>query len=105
MFVLSFILAGSKICSLANECTAFLAIRMIQRFGNSNPSPGLIERVATAYKTGSFGQFGSNKYGDLGAMVAAILLDEESRSVVLDADQISGHLREPLIKVLSFFRR
>lgn len=82
----------------------FMAVRLIQRFGLSNPSPGFIERVATAYTTGSFGQFGSNNYGDLGAMVAAILLDDESRSVVLDADQTHGHLREPLIKVLSFFR-
>ena len=78
---------------------------MIQCFGISNPSPGLIERVATAYKTGSFGRFGSNEYGDLGAMIAAILFNKESRSVVLDADQTSGHIREPLIKVISFFRR
>ena len=60
--------------------------------------------MATAYKTGTFGQFGSGKYGDLGAMVAAILLDNESRSVVLDTDQTHGHLREPLVKVISAFR-
>jgi uncharacterized protein (DUF1800 family) len=47
---------------------------------------------------------GSGKYGDLGAMVAAILLDDESRQVVLDSDQAHGHLREPLIKLMSFFR-
>ena len=82
----------------------FLATRIIQRFGISNPSPGFVERVATSYITGSFGQFGSGKYGDLGAMLATILLDNESRAVVLDADQTHGHLREPLIKVLSFFR-
>mmetsp|Transcript_598 Transcript_598/g.1174 ORF Transcript_598/g.1174 Transcript_598/m.1174 type:complete len:1161 (+) Transcript_598:1495-4977(+) len=82
----------------------FMAVRVIQRFGISNPSPGFVERVATAYKTGSFKQSVSGKYGDLGAMVAAIILDDESRSPVLDADQSHGHLREPLIKVLSFFR-
>lgn len=83
----------------------FLAVRVIQRFGISNPSPDFIERVATAYATGSYGTFVSGQYGDLGAMSAAILLDDESRSSVLDADQSHGHLREPLIKVLSFFRR
>ena len=82
----------------------FLSIRMIQRFGISNPSPGYIERVATAYKMGSYGEIGTNKYGDLSAMVAAILLDEESRALVLDTDQSHGALREPLIKVTSFFR-
>jgi len=84
----------------------FLAIRMIQRFGISNPSPAFIERVATSYTLGSYdnGRFGSGKYGDLGAMTAAILLDDETRQVVLDADPAHGHLREPLVKLLSFFR-
>lgn len=67
----------------------FLAIRMIQRFGISNPSPDFIARVTEAYKAGSFNEFGSGVYGDIGAMVAAILLDQESRSVVLDLDQVS----------------
>lgn len=58
----------------------FMAIRIIQRFGISNPSPQFIHRVATAYSTGLYdGQFGSGEYGDLGAMAAAILLDDESR--------------------------
>jgi uncharacterized protein (DUF1800 family)/uncharacterized protein (DUF1501 family) len=82
----------------------FMAQRVIQRFGISNASPSLIERVASAYSTGSYGQFGTGKYGDLGAMVAAILLDDETRVVSLDADPAHGHTREPLIKVLSFFR-
>lgn len=82
----------------------FMALRMIQRFGNSNPSPGFVERVSSAYAEGTYGQFGSGEYGDLGALVAAILLDDESRRPVLDEDQSSGHLREPLVKVLSFFR-
>eukprot|EP00957_Ditylum_brightwellii_P021795 1644675-Ditylum_brightwellii.AAC.1 len=83
----------------------FLAIRMIQRFGVSNPSPGFIERVATAYKTGSYmGRIGSGQYGDLGALIAAILLDPETRSLSLDADPSHGHIREPLIKVTSFLR-
>ena len=82
----------------------FMAQRVIQRFGVSNASPSFIERVATAYSTGSYGQFGTGKYGDLGAMVAAILLDDETRELVLDVDPAHGHIREPLVKVLSFFR-
>mmetsp|Transcript_36280 Transcript_36280/g.71395 ORF Transcript_36280/g.71395 Transcript_36280/m.71395 type:complete len:470 (+) Transcript_36280:3-1412(+) len=83
----------------------FLALRLIQRFGNSNPSPKYIERVSIAYTKGSYmGRFGSGKYGDMAAMIAAVLLDAESRSVSLDADPSHGHIREPLIKYLSFFR-
>jgi hypothetical protein len=51
----------------------FLATRIIQRFGISNPSPRFVESVAEAYKSGSFQgagrNFGSSSYGDLGAMV------------------------------------
>ena len=36
--------------------------------------------------------------------IAAILLDTEARSVSLDADPSHGHLREPLVKLISFFR-
>lgn len=46
----------------------FLAIRIIQRFGISNPSPGYIERVATAYVDGSYNGIGTGNYGDLAAM-------------------------------------
>ena len=46
----------------------YLAIRMIQRFGISNPSPGFIERVATAYKRGEHNGIGSGSYGNLGAL-------------------------------------
>ena len=82
----------------------FLAYRIIQRFGISNPSPSFIERVVSAYSTGLYQGIGSGKYGDLGALVAAILLDDETRKVVLDADQSHGHIREPLVKVMHFFR-
>lgn len=84
----------------------FLALRMIQRFGISNPSPQYIERVSTAYKNGYYAdeRFGAGKYGDLGAMMAAILLDPEARAFSLDSDPSHGHVREPIIKITSFFR-
>ena len=37
-------------------------------------------------------------------MVAAIILDPEARSVVLDADSTSGSLVEPILKVTRFMR-
>lgn len=86
----------------------FLAMRLAQRFGLSNASPSLIERAAKAYESGAFEssglQFGSQEYGDLGALIAAILLDPESREAVLDADQSHGQAKAPLDKVISMFR-
>ena len=86
----------------------FVATNMIQKFGISNPSPSFAMRVATAFKTGSFSMngttFGDGKYGNLGAMVAAIVLDTETRSVVLDADPSHGSLREPIIKLVHLLR-
>ena len=83
----------------------FLALRFIQRFGISNPSPGFVERVATAFKTGKCDWLPNNgKYGDLGITVAAIVLDRESRNVLLDSDPSFGGLREPLLKVMALMR-
>ena len=81
-----------------------MSYRILQRFGLSNPSPGLVERVATAYSEGSYQGIGSGKYGDLGALVTALLLDDESRASILDSDPSHGNIREPLVKLLSFFR-
>jgi len=86
----------------------FLVTRLIQRFGISNPSPGYVLRVATAFRTGTFIQgaqmFGTMEYGDLASTVAAILLDPEARNVLLDADPSFGSVREPLLKAISLFR-
>ena len=58
----------------------FIAHKMIQRLGTSNPSPGYIEAAAVAFTTGSYtagGQtFGDGRYGSLEALVAAIILEE-----------------------------
>ncbi len=49
-------------------------------------------------------KFGSGKYGDLSAMMAAIFLDRESRHAVLDKDLSFGSIREPLVKFVSLLR-
>jgi hypothetical protein len=86
----------------------FLAQRTIQRFGISNPSPRYIEAVSTAFRDGTYtnqGQsFGDGTYGNLGAMVAAIVLDREARTVIVDADPASGSLREPILKLIGLMK-
>ena len=46
------------------------------------------------------GKVYSGKYGDMAATIAAILLEPEARSVMLDYDPTFGRLREPLLKVI-----
>jgi len=92
-----------------HENTApFLAIRFIQRFGVSNPSPRFVLKVSTAFRNGIYSDgsfsFGTGQYGDLEATVAAILLDRESRSLSLEEDPHHGAMKEPLAKVLAFLR-
>lgn len=97
-----------------HENTApFIATNFIQKFGISNPSPRYIRAVATAFQKGlyTFSEysnssitFGNAIYGDLGATVSAVILDRESRSVVLDTDPSQGSLREPLLKVIALMR-
>lgn len=83
----------------------FIARSLIQRLVTSNPSPRYVHAAATAFRTGTCGgRSYSGAYGDLGALVAAIYLDAEARSEVLDLDPTHGQLREPLLKVLHFMR-
>ena len=86
----------------------FLAYRFIQRFGVSNPTPRYTFAVANAFSSGLYVHqgitLGKGKYGDLEATIAAVLLDREARSLVLDKDPAHGSLREPILKVISFMR-
>jgi len=83
----------------------FLARQLIQRFVTSNPSPRYVEAVAAAFTEGKHGgKSYSGRYADLGAAVAAVLLDAEARSPVLDLDPTHGQYREPLLKVIHFMR-
>lgn len=88
----------------------FLAIRFAQRFGHSNPSPRYVDAVATAFRNGYYldastgVEFGSRDYGDMSAFIAALLLDREARSIVLDADPSHGSALEPFLKILRVMR-
>lgn len=75
----------------------FIAIRLIQRLVTSNPSPGYVDRVASAFNDNRAGV-----RGDLGAVVKAILLDPEARPGL--PMEIDGKLKEPLLRVTQLWR-
>ena len=86
------------------NCPPFIAYRIIQRFVTSNPSPRFIDVCAKAFSTGSYESIGSGKYGDLSALIAAVLLDREARDILLDSDPVHGQMREPLLKIIHVLR-
>lgn len=86
----------------------FVAIHFINRFGMSNPSPRFVEAVSESFingvfeytmSNGSTKTFGSGERGDLGAVAAAVLLDREALSTVLDFDSSYGSLSKCVIVV------
>ena len=83
----------------------FIATRLIQRLTTSNPSPRYVRAVTAAFQSGAYEHTTySGRYGDLGAAVAAIVLDREATSPILDADPSHGGMREPLIKLFHLMR-
>lgn len=75
----------------------FVSYRLIQRLVTSNPAPGYVQRVAAA-----FDDNGSGVRGDLGAVVKAILLDDEARPDF--QMEIDGKLKEPLLRLTQLWR-
>jgi uncharacterized protein (DUF1800 family) len=75
----------------------FLATRLIQRLVRSNPSPAYVGRVAAV-----FDDDGRGNRGQLGAVVRAILTDEEARGP--HAEREGGRLREPFLRWVSLLR-
>jgi uncharacterized protein (DUF1800 family) len=75
----------------------FIAIRLIQRLVTSNPSPGYVSRVAAVFDSN-----GQGVRGDLGAVVKAILLDDEARPAL--PMEIDGKIKEPLLRLTQLWR-
>ena len=69
----------------------FIGRQLIQRLVTSNPSRGYVQRVASA-----FADNGSGTRGDLKAVIKAILLDDEARTLAASAG--AGKLREPMLR-------
>ncbi len=77
----------------------FLAKQMIQRLVTSNPTPAYVARVASVFNNN-----GSGVRGDLKAVFTAILLDDEARSDTIAAQDGSGKLREPMLRLVQWGR-
>ncbi|GAA0705249.1 DUF1800 domain-containing protein [Dokdonella soli] len=79
----------------------FISRQLIQRFVTSNPSPAYIQRVAQV-----FDDNGYTERGDLGAVLKAILLDPEARTLPTDPVLLAnyGKLREPLLRLTAIWR-
>ena len=78
----------------------FIAKQLIQRMTASNPSPSYIERVATV-----FNNDGSGTRGNLGAVVRAVLLDNEARSSVTSNNiRTAGKMKEPIMRIIHLWR-
>ena len=75
----------------------FIAIRLIQRLVTSNPSPGYIQRIGAVFDNN-----GSGVRGDLGAVVKAILMDDEARPDL--PMEIDGKIKEPLLRLTQLWR-
>ena len=71
----------------------FFARRFIQRLVSSNPSPAYIERVATA-----FNDNGNGVRGDMKAVIRAVLLDPEARSLPNNSQITRGRLQESYLR-------
>ncbi|WP_051275349.1 DUF1800 family protein [Aestuariibacter salexigens] len=77
----------------------FISKQLIQRLVTSNPSPEYVARISAVFRDN-----GDGVRGDLGAVVKAILLDEEARSGHLDAPTTFGKLKEPMLKFTALIR-
>ncbi len=82
----------------------FLALRMIQRMVTSNPSPGYIQTVADAFTSGQYLDIGTGEYGDMAAMVAAVLSEPQARDETMERDPFDGQFAEPLLQITRLSR-
>jgi uncharacterized protein (DUF1800 family) len=77
----------------------FISKQLIQRLVTSNPSAAYVQRVAAVYSDN-----GRGVRGDLGAVYAAILQDDEARAPSGLASLEFGKLREPMIRLVQWAR-
>jgi uncharacterized protein (DUF1800 family) len=77
----------------------FIGKQLIQFLITDNPSPGYVQRINAVFVNN-----GSGVRGDLGAVVRAILLDEEARGPIGTQAPGFGRLKEPVIRAMSMAR-
>ena len=76
----------------------FVGRELIQRMVTSNPSPGYLYRVASAFDNN-----GQGVRGDLKAVIKAILLDYDARGAS-KTGQGAGKLKEPALRLTDLYR-
>ena len=77
----------------------FISRQLIQRLVCSNPTPAYVARVATV-----FSNDGSGVKGNLKAVIKAILLDTEARTLTSATTGSFGKLREPMLRFTAWAR-
>ena len=77
----------------------FICRQLIQRLVTSTPSRGYLYRVVQKFNDNGLGV-----YGDMKAVIKAILLDYEARSSTLLTQQGFGKQREPIARVAAIAR-
>ena len=77
----------------------FISRQLIQRLVCSNPTPAYVARVATV-----FNNDGSGVKGNLKAVIKAILLDTEARTLSSATTGSFGKLREPILRFSAWAR-
>ncbi|GAA0770048.1 DUF1800 family protein [Ideonella azotifigens] len=77
----------------------FIGRQLIQRLVTSHPSTAYVQRVAKVFTNN-----GAGVRGDLKAVVRAILIDDEARSVTLAGGDAYGKLREPVLRLTALLR-
>ncbi len=78
----------------------FISKQLIQKLVSSNPSAAYVQRIANV-----FANDGAGRRGNLAAVVRAILLDTEARTVATGtAAATSGKVKEPLLRITQFWR-
>jgi len=77
----------------------FFGRQMIQRLVTGNPSPAYVARVAAAFDNN-----GAGVRGDLRAVFAAVLLDDEARGAAGLTQPGFGKLREPMVRLVQWAR-
>ena len=85
----------------------FISRQLIQRLVTSNPSSAYVKRVATVFNDdGSATGTALTRRGNLRAVLRALLLDDEARSVTAGASGVarSGKLREPMLRFSAWAR-
>jgi len=77
----------------------YISRLLIQRLVTSNPSDSYMTRVAAIFANNGRGQ-----RGDLAAVIKAILLDSEARSLSMIVDPAHGKLNEPVLRFTALLR-